>query len=119
LGGTAALLTGAAGLLGYVVVGLVHSFRRGPQPSAKRDEEDWKKTVLERRVDLLLSHFGLDYQGHFTARVTELLRAGQKRGAIQLYCAETGAGFKEGADAVEKLSRCAERMTHSSGLCCP
>jgi hypothetical protein len=58
---------------------------------------------LERKVDLILSHLGLDpYQG-VNENIVELMKAGKKIQAIKLYRELTGAGLKEAKDYVESL----------------
>ena len=58
---------------------------------------------LERKVDLILKHLGIDpYQG-VDEKIVELMRAGQKIEAIKLYREQTGVGLKEAKDYVESL----------------
>ena len=58
---------------------------------------------LERRVDLILKHLGIDPNPDVNPLVLELLRAGQKIQTIKLYREQTGAGLKEAKDYVESL----------------
>ena len=58
---------------------------------------------LERKIDLILKHLGLDPNQDVDPRVTELMKAGQKIQAIKLYREQTGAGLKEAKDYVESL----------------
>ena len=58
---------------------------------------------LERKVDLILSHLGLDPNHGVNEKVLELVKAGQKIPAIKLYREQTGAGLKDAKDYVEGL----------------
>jgi Ribosomal protein L7/L12 C-terminal domain len=58
---------------------------------------------LERKVDLILRHLGLDPNQDLNPQVMELLNAGQKINAIKLYRKQTGVGLKEAKDYVESL----------------
>ena len=58
---------------------------------------------LERKVDLILTHLGLDPNQGVNSEVTELMKAGQKIQAIKLYREQTGVGLKEAKDYVESL----------------
>ncbi len=53
---------------------------------------------VERRVDLILNHLGLDPLQDMDQRV---MKAGRKIAAIQEYRVQTGAGLKEAKDYVE------------------
>lgn len=57
---------------------------------------------LERKVDLLMQHMGVQQQGP-DQDVLNLARAGRKIEAIKRYRELTGAGLKEAKDAVERL----------------
>ena len=59
---------------------------------------------LERKVDLILKHLGIDPNPGVDEKVLELMRAGQKIEAIKLYREQTGVGLKEAKDYVESLS---------------
>ena len=58
---------------------------------------------LERKVDLILKHLGLDPNQGVNSEVRELMKAGQKIQAIKLYREQTGVGLKEAKDYVESL----------------
>jgi hypothetical protein len=58
---------------------------------------------LERKVDLILTHLGLDPNQGVNLEVRELMKAGQKIQAIKLYREQTGVGLKEAKDYVESL----------------
>ncbi len=58
---------------------------------------------LERKVDLILKHLGLDPNQGVNVEVLELMKAGQKIQAIKLYREQTGVGLKAAKDYVESL----------------
>jgi ribosomal protein L7/L12 len=58
---------------------------------------------LERKVDLILNHLGLDPNEGVNEKIVELMKAGQKIQAIILYREQTGVGLKEAKDYVESL----------------
>jgi hypothetical protein len=58
---------------------------------------------LERKVDLILKHLGIDPNQGVDEKIMELLKAGQKIQAIKLYREQTGAGLKDAKDYVERL----------------
>ena len=63
---------------------------------------------LERQVAFLLDHLGLEYHEEPNAGVSpeilELVRRGNKIGAIKLFREETGFGLKEAKEFVESLN---------------
>lgn len=58
---------------------------------------------LERKVDRILTHLGLDFHEGLDAKLLELRNAGQKIEAIKLYREQSGVGLKEAKDYVEAL----------------
>ena len=58
---------------------------------------------LERKVDLILAHLGLDPYPGVNPEVAKLMNAGQKIQAIKLYREQTGVGLKEAKEYVESL----------------
>jgi len=58
---------------------------------------------LERKVDLILKHLGIDPNQGVDEKIMELMKAGQKIEAIKLYREQTGVGLKEAKDYVEGL----------------
>ena len=58
---------------------------------------------LERKVDLILKHLGIDPDQGIDEKIMELLKSGQKIQAIKLYREQTGVGLKEAKDYVESL----------------
>ena len=59
--------------------------------------------ALDRKVDLLLKHAGIDPYEGLDKQIVDLVRSGQKIEAIKLYRAQTGVGLKEAKDYVERL----------------
>ena len=62
-----------------------------------------KNSRLERKIDLILKHLGIDPDQGADETIRELLKAGQKIQAIKLYREQTGIGLKEAKDYVEGL----------------
>ncbi|GAA4534112.1 ribosomal protein L7/L12 [Amycolatopsis samaneae] len=61
---------------------------------------------VERKLDLVLGHLGVDEPGtELAGEVEALLRQDKKIVAIKRYREVTGAGLKEAKDAVERISR--------------
>ena len=58
---------------------------------------------LERKVDFLLGHAGLDISKLAGAEIAELMRAGKKIEAIKAYRQLTGASLAEAKAHVESL----------------
>jgi ribosomal protein L7/L12 len=68
---------------------------------------DHRVARVERKLDLILDHLGLQADEPRMDEVLVLLRNGKKIEAIKVYREITGEGLKEAKDAVERL---AERM---------
>lgn len=61
---------------------------------------------LERKIDLILKHFGIEYEENLLEkRLKYLLSLGQKIQALKEFRAQTGAGLKEAKDAVEAIEK--------------
>ena len=60
---------------------------------------------LERKIDLILRHLGIDPNQNLDANIMELMKEGQKIQAVNLYREQTGAGLKDAKDHVESLMR--------------
>ena len=58
---------------------------------------------LERKVDAILKHLGVDFVEEVDPKVLELVIAGRKIEAIKAYREQTGVGLKEAKDYVESL----------------
>ena len=73
-------------------------------PSGKIVSVERRLARLERKVDLLLGHLGVEEpQIPGMERVHELIRQGKKIEAIKVYRQLTGEGLKESKDAVERM----------------
>jgi ribosomal protein L7/L12 len=59
---------------------------------------------LERKLDLLLRHSGVDLPATAVAEATALMRAGKKIEAIKAYRELTGCGLAEAKAKVESLT---------------
>jgi len=64
---------------------------------------DKRVARVERKLDLILDHLGLQATEPWQGEVAELLRDGKKIQAIKVYREATGADLKEAKDAVERL----------------
>jgi ribosomal protein L7/L12 len=60
---------------------------------------------LERKLDALLKHQGIDLNSQMPSEITELLRQGKKIAAIKLYRETTGVGLAQAKDQVEAIER--------------
>ncbi len=58
---------------------------------------------LERKLDLIPKHLGIDPNEGVGEKLMELVQSGQKIQAIKLYREQTGVGLKEAKDYVEGL----------------
>ncbi|MET7765277.1 ribosomal protein L7/L12 [Streptomyces sp. NPDC005393] len=58
---------------------------------------------VERELDLILDHLGIEATEPGLERVTALLREGKKIEAIKVYRQLTDAGLKEAKETVERL----------------
>ncbi|GAA3385033.1 ribosomal protein L7/L12 [Cryptosporangium minutisporangium] len=60
---------------------------------------------VERKLDVIIAHLGIDLPREAYPEVLALLRKGEKIAAIKAYREQTGAGLKEAKDAVEHMER--------------
>ena len=58
---------------------------------------------IEKKLDLILKHLGIDYRDDQSDQVIALLRQGRKIEAIKVYREMTGAGLAEAKAAVEAM----------------
>lgn len=70
----------------------------------KLDRIDRRLEQLERKLDAILDHLGIEVAGPDLGRVNELLREGKTIPAIKAYREATGAGLKEAKEAVDELA---------------
>ncbi len=67
-------------------------------------QTDQRVARVERKLDLVLDHLGLDGEDPRMGEVVSFARTGKKVQAIKVYREITGAGLKEAKDAVDRLS---------------
>ncbi|MFJ8537128.1 ribosomal protein L7/L12 [Streptomyces sp. NPDC093591] len=65
---------------------------------------DQRVARVERKLDLILDHLGLQDDEPRMDEVLVLLRNGKKIEAIKVYREITGAGLKEAKDAVDRMA---------------
>ncbi|MFI5954462.1 hypothetical protein [Cryptosporangium sp. NPDC051539] len=77
--------------------------------SAGRDRRELRIArqiaVVERKLDALIDHLGLEVPDPEYPEVEAKLDRGEKVAAIKAYREQTGAGLKEAVDEVERLDR--------------
>jgi hypothetical protein len=86
-----------AGILVLVAVG-VSVNRREPERHQVR------LALVERKLDALLDHLGVEVPEPHLQQVEAMLRQGKTVQAIKAYREATGAGLREAKDAVDRLS---------------
>ncbi|WP_432057636.1 hypothetical protein [Streptomyces sp. bgisy022] len=59
---------------------------------------------VERKLDLMLDHFGLQQELPRRDEITALLREGKKIQAVKVYREATGADLREAKEAVDRLA---------------
>lgn len=64
--------------------------------------QETKTLLLERRLNLILTHLGIKDDAPEHA-IQELILRGQKIQAIKLYREQSGVGLKEAKDAVDQM----------------
>ncbi|MBS0264819.1 MAG: ribosomal protein L7/L12 [Planctomycetes bacterium] len=81
--------------LGTLIVVLFSLARRCTPPS--------NNSRIERKLDLILDHLGINPHQDVDQKILDCLQSGQKIEAIKLYREQTGVGLKEAKDYVEGL----------------
>ncbi len=66
-------------------------------------QADQRVARVERKLDLVLDHLGLEGEDPRMGEVLSLVRTDKKIQAIKVYREITGAGLKEAKDAVDRL----------------
>ena len=74
-------------------------------PRMYQSQDRQRIARLERKIDLVLAHLGIEDRAHAAAlsEVKRLAHSGQKIDAIKMYREATGVGLKEAKDAVEAM----------------
>ncbi|MFB9234194.1 hypothetical protein ACFFWC_01370 [Plantactinospora siamensis] len=73
--------------------------------SGRRDGTAWRLGEIERRLDLVMNHLGIEDPGAELPGVREHLARGDKIQAIKAYREATGADLRTAKDAVEAMGR--------------
>ncbi|MBO8194113.1 ribosomal protein L7/L12 [Streptomyces oryzae] len=84
-----------------LVVPIVYGAVRSIEVRISRSDRQLAR--VERKLDLVLEHLGLQEHDPRLGEVIELLRSGKKLHAIKRYRELTGEGLKEAKEAVERL----------------
>jgi ribosomal protein L7/L12 len=66
-------------------------------------QADRRVARVERKLDLVIDHLGLNGEDPRMGEVVSLVRTDKKIQAIKVYREITGAGLKEAKDAVDRL----------------
>lgn len=67
---------------------------------------DWRIRQLEKKIDLILQHLGIEYEEDtFEARLKYLISLNQKIAAIKELRQKTGMGLREAKDAIETIEK--------------
>ncbi|MCF1599012.1 ribosomal protein L7/L12 [Streptomyces muensis] len=66
-------------------------------------QADQRVARVERKLDLVLEHLGLNGEDPRMGEVVSLVRTDKKIQAIKVYREITGAGLKEAKEAVDRL----------------
>lgn len=90
------------GILGFFVLAMI-VFASYAGLEARLGRTDRRIARVERKLDLILGHLGVQQDDPELERVVALVRDGQKIQAIKAYREVTGAGLKEAKDAVERM----------------
>jgi ribosomal protein L7/L12 len=88
---------GTAVILGLVVV----SASVGRRETERRQI---RLAIVERKLDAVLDHLGVEVPEPHVQQVEALLRRGKTIEAIKVYREATGAGLREAKEAVDRLS---------------
>ena len=84
------------------VVGLIALFF---SMSSRAQPQNWRLARIERKLDRIISHLGIEMDDGTRDPVRELILQGRKIDAIKAYRERTGAGLKDAKDVVEAMER--------------
>jgi ribosomal protein L7/L12 len=87
-----------------VVVAIMIALTRLPT-SAQRRRTETRLANVERKIELIMGHFGIEDPEPSLPEVIACLEQGKKIHAVRAYRDGTGAGLKEAKDAVERIAR--------------
>ncbi|MER8005174.1 MULTISPECIES: ribosomal protein L7/L12 [unclassified Streptomyces] len=90
-------------ILGYSLAALFLIVGVGSVES-RISRADKRVARVERKLDLIIAHLGIDASEPWNDEVTALLRDGKKIQAIKVYREATGADLREAKEAVERLA---------------
>ena len=94
----------------YVIVGLLCAgallLIAGVALTERRERERQRNRLvaIERKLDGILDHLGLDHERPDLSRVEELLSQGRTVAAVKAYRETTGAGLVEAKAEIDRLS---------------
>lgn len=71
---------------------------------SKLKRTDRRVVELERKIDMIAEHLGVETASPELEKVTALLRDGKKVQAVRAYREITGAGLREAAQEVDRLA---------------
>jgi ribosomal protein L7/L12 len=67
---------------------------------------DWRIKQLEKKIDLILQHLGIEYEeDSFQERLKYLISVNQKIAAIKELRQQTGMGLKEAKNTIEAMEK--------------
>jgi trimethylamine:corrinoid methyltransferase-like protein len=72
-------------------------------PARHRPVDAWRLARIERKLDRVLRHLGIEEERQDDADVRALVREGAKIHAIKVYRQRHGVGLKEAKDAVDAI----------------
>lgn len=87
-----------------VVVAIMIALARLPT-SAQRRRTEARLANVERKIELIVGHFGIEDPEPSMPEVIACLEQGKKIHAVRAYRDATGVGLKEAKDAVERIAR--------------
>ncbi|MFD8301697.1 ribosomal protein L7/L12 [Streptomyces sp. NPDC059690] len=90
-------------ILGYSLAALFLIVGVGSVES-RISRADKRVARVERKLDLIIEHLGIDASEPWNDEVAALLRDGKKIQAIKVYREATGADLREAKEAVDRLA---------------
>jgi ribosomal protein L7/L12 len=73
--------------------------------SAQRRRKEARLANVERKIELIMGHLGIEDPEPYLPEVIACLEQGKKIPAIKAYRDATAVGLKEAKDAVERIAR--------------